>query len=119
MLPPAVDVELSGPFPDIPSDATFAAGFGEFLRLVEAHFGRKPVIYAPADAHARLLAGRFLDRPFWCRSIGRAPALADRDWTFWQHDDAGSCPGIAGSVDRDVFAGSRSAFGAFVGTADA
>lgn len=113
-LPPAVDVEFGGNCDRTPSREEFAVAFSTFLRTVEAHFGRKMVIYATKDAYTKLIAGRFTDRPFWFRAIAAAPVLKDRKWTFWQYHNKGSRPGVDGPVDLNAFVGTRAEFDAFL-----
>ena len=109
-LPPAVDVEFEGNCDEEPGRDDFVIGMLAFLEVVDAHFGAKTVIYASRDSYKKLVGGRFLDRPFWFRSVVSAPVLNERMWTFWQYHDRGSRAGIDGNVDLDAFAGTEEEF---------
>lgn len=112
-LPPVLDMEWNGHSPTCtikpPRDKVLAE-MRVFIRGIERHYGRKPIIYAPIDFHREILVGEFKDYPFWVRSVRTHPGTRyeDRDnWLFWQYTAKGSVPGIKGHVDRNVFAGSR------------
>jgi lysozyme len=48
--------------------------------------------------------------PLWIASYTSSPGVpsAWAGWTFWQYNDNGQLPGIAGNVDVDYFQGSES-----------
>ena len=112
-LPPVLDMEWNGHSPTCtkkPPRAKVLAEMKEFIRRVEKHYGRKPIIYSSVDFHREILVGHFNDYPFWLRSVAGYPKTkyTGRDeWLFWQYTGTGEVPGIKGEVDRNVFAGSR------------
>lgn len=113
-LPPVLDMEWNGHSPTCtkkPPRATVLAEMREFVRRIERHYGRKPIIYSSVDFHREILEGHFNDYLFWLRSVAGHPSTkyqARDEWLFWQYTGTGTVPGIAGEVDRNVFAGSQS-----------
>lgn len=107
----AVDVETErGGNPTIDQVVAFAA---EFRRLVG---GRHPlVIYTSwgwwAGRDPRGVRGVTITPWLWharYRPISRGPGRMYGGWafpTFWQHTSTGSCPGVAGDCDLNVFYG--------------
>ncbi|HEV3001742.1 MAG TPA: glycoside hydrolase family 25 protein [Solirubrobacteraceae bacterium] len=83
---------------------------------MRAQIGRRPIIYT--GVFWRETLGNppdHLDCPLWLAAYvppGRLPALvprawSDEGWTFWQHTESGTCPGIPGPCDLNRFRGSR------------
>ena len=103
-LPPAVDVEFVGNCRNPPEPSLVRLELEKWLTLVERAHGRRPIIYSTPDAASAFLAQ--LPHPIWMRVMSREP---EGDWTFWQHDAAGTVPGVSGAVDLDVFRGNRAA----------
>ena len=77
------------------------------LREMEAHTGKRPIIYTDITFHQEILEGEFTDYPFWIRSTAAEPQerYNDRRWTFWQFTTTGRVPGVTGDVDRNTFYG--------------
>lgn len=71
-----------------------------WLDEVETVHGLRPLLYSNAAFHDRHLHSIEADR--WLASYSRIPG---EDWTFWQYTSDGRVPGIAGPVDRNVYAG--------------
>lgn len=106
-LPPVLDVEqLNGV-----SSAQLRAEVREWLQLVEAHYGVKPIIYTNVDFYLRHLGSEFDDYPLWAAHYYQPeePRIG-RDWLFWQHSDKGRVNGIVDKVDFNVFNGDSSDF---------
>jgi lysozyme len=112
-LPPVVDVEHMGPCTG-PQPSDVAQEIVDLLRLLEAHYGRRPLLYATAEFEAAYLRGGFTGEVFWARSMFWPPQFRTDQWRLWQYHDRGSRPGIAGPVDLDAFRGTKSDFQAFV-----
>jgi lysozyme len=83
------------------------------LDALEAHYGRRPVIYTDADFDAMFLQGQLAGERFWLRSLFWPPSFRTDRWVIWQFHDAGTRAGIKGPVDLNVFRGSRQQFEAF------
>ena len=118
-LPPVLDMEWT-PFsptcttrrdPDTIRDEART-----FLRIVESHYGQRPIIYTTVDFWTDNQMWRLGDYPFWLRSVAAHPDdLYDgRHWTFWLYTSTGLVPGINGEVDINVFDGSASDWAAWL-----
>ena len=111
-LPPVLDMEWNAHSPTCktrPPKETVVSEMRVFLNALERHYGQKPIIYTSVDFHRDNLVGEFKNHTFWLRAVADYPddIYHDRDWLFWQHTGTGSVAGIAGEVDRNVFAGSK------------
>ena len=60
-LPPVLDVEAAN-FHDV---AVMRREVARWLRLVEAHYGVRPILYSNHSFYQRHLAGHFDDYPLW------------------------------------------------------
>ncbi len=110
-LPPVLDVEWNGESKTCttrPSKAELLPQLQRFLNRLEAHYGKRPIIYTSVDFHRDILVGEFQNYHFWVRSVAAHPTetYADRRWAFWQYTSTGVIPGIKGDTDINVFAGS-------------
>lgn len=78
----------------------------DWLKVVEKHYGVKPIIYSSYRFRRDILSDkRFLEYPFWMAHYYVAEPAKDIEWSFWQHTDCGKLSGIRGSVDCNVFNG--------------
>jgi len=106
-LPPVLDVESYGN--DGVSAATVDAGVREWVEIVEAALGRKPLIYTSWGVWSGMTGSTaFGDVPLWVANWGvSCPSVPDgwNAWDFWQTTDSGSISGIGGNVDLDNFNG--------------
>jgi lysozyme len=118
-LPPVLDVELT---PDsktckqTPHRDAALATIAEMLNEMEAHYGKRPVIYTTVDFYQRFLQHDFADYPIWVRSTKFYPSVkyGDRQWHFWQYQSDGKVAGIRSKVDRNAFYGSEDQWQAFL-----
>jgi lysozyme len=113
-LPPVLDVEVDGGL----SPKLVAARAHDWVERVRDRLGVEPIVYTGNDLWRDVGAGPLGNQPLWlahytanCPMIP-APWTA---WTFWQHTDHGSVPGIVGNVDLDLFAGTPGDLRAGVG----
>ncbi len=109
-LPPVLDIEWnhhSKTCKKRPKPATVRKEMAVFLDIVQAHYGKKPLIYTTVDFHEQNLEGHFANYQFWVRSVADHPdnVYRQRDWHFWQYTGTGRVPGITGDADINVFAG--------------
>lgn len=105
-LPPVLDVEAAN-FHDV---AQMRREVARWLRLVEAHYGVRPILYSNHSFYCRHLAGHFDSYPLWLAHYEvPAPALPRSKWIIWQHSDEAYVPGIRGTVDFNVFQGNYQA----------
>jgi lysozyme len=110
-LPPVLDVEWNGESKTCryrPSPLTVQTEMKRFMDRLEAHYGKRPIIYTSVDFHRDNLVGQFKDYHFWVRSVAAHPTeiYPERRWAFWQYTSTGVIPGIDGDTDINVFAGS-------------
>ena len=101
-LPPVLDVEVLNAV----SVPQLQAGVLKWLRIVEDHYGVKPIIYSSANFYKYHLGEKFDQYPLWVAHYGpkKRPRI-HRQWTFWQHSETGRVNGIKAPVDFNVFYG--------------
>ena len=109
-LPPVLDIEWNHHSPTCqtrPAPHTVRREMAVFLDIVQAHYGKKPMIYTTVDFHRQNLQGHFGNYAFWVRSVADHPdnLYHQRRWSFWQYTGTGRVPGIDGDADINVFAG--------------
>lgn len=82
-----------------------------WLRLVEQHYGVRPIVYTNISFYKKYLQGKFEDYPLWVAHYlePHQPRIT-RDWLFWQHSETGRVNGIISKVDFNVFNGDSLAF---------
>ncbi len=110
-LPPVLDVE---------TEIEHIAGYDvnklrsevlTWLRIVERHYGVKPILYTGYKFRMRYLSdAAFDDYPFWIAHYYVDKLAYKGPWAFWQHTDAGRIDGIKGDVDINLFNGSLEDF---------
>lgn len=102
-LPPVLDVEHAE-FHDV---SVMRRNVTVWLRLVERHYGVRPILYSNYSFYKRYLAGHFDKYPLWLAHYEvDQPRLPREKWIIWQHSDESYIPGIRGTVDFNVFQGS-------------
>ncbi len=102
-LIPLIDVEHRGRV----SDKKFIRDLKELLRLLEKHYGKKPLLYSYQNFYNRHLCGHF-DGYHWmiAKYQDEKPVLNDdTDYIMWQYTAKGSIEGIRGHVDRSRIMG--------------
>ena len=120
-LPPVLDVEWNGASKTCkyrPSKVTAVAELQRYMDRIEAHYGKRPIIYTAVDFHRDVLVGEFKNYHFWLRAVADHPSKVyeDRRWAFWQYTSTGVIPGVDGEVDINVFAGSQKNWKSWVAT---
>ncbi|MBQ7443382.1 MAG: glycosyl hydrolase family 25 [Bacteroidaceae bacterium] len=100
-LLPIIDVESRGraSLPD------FQEKLLRFVRLVERHYGVRPIIYTSRDFYNKYLAGPFSNYKYMiARYHTDIPELVDdAAFVMWQYTSSGRVRGIRGNVDRSCF----------------
>ena len=73
-----------------------------WLKAVEEHYGRKPIVYA-SDSYARdILSSEITEGfPMWIARYNEQPPRFE-DWTMWQFTDKAVLHGASGYVDLSV-----------------
>ena len=117
-LPPVLDLEWthkSRTCPFRPDAATVRAEARIFLQPLTAYYGKRPVIYTTVDFYRDNELWRLDGYPFWLRSVAGHPSdvYPGPALGFWQYTGTGLVDGIDGPTDLNVFAGTRSQWGAW------
>jgi lysozyme len=110
-LPPVLDLEWNGHSRTCPKKVPAGRALEKIavmLEVMEAHTGKRPIIYTDVAFHREVLEGQLPGYNFWLRSVAAEPheTYRNRPWLFWQFTTTGHVPGISGPVDRNVFNGS-------------
>ncbi len=102
-LPPVLDIEKS----NRRSKKEIVDGALVWCRMIEEHYGVKPIIYTSPGFYDKYLADDFEDYPLWIAHYYKdLPRMHHRKWQFWQHTDKAKINGIKRGVDLNVFNGS-------------
>jgi lysozyme len=106
-LPPVLDIEVEEGY----SDMQITMACKTWLKVIEKHYGVKPIIYTNVKYYNRLIRGKLDEYPLWIANYRQAkPQIpADQKWLFWQHSDKGRLVGINEFVDLNVFSGDSTA----------
>lgn len=103
-LPPILDLEIDKSIMER-DHAKVCRIAKEWLKIIEEHYGVKPIIYTYNNYYRDYMKGHGFDGyDFWIARYGAEPSA--RRWEFWQFTDKGSVAGIDGKVDIDQFRGS-------------
>lgn len=104
-LPPVLDIEIDDNLPR----ETIIEGMREWIRLVEIRYAARPIIYTNYKFYNKFVAGEFDRYPIWIAQYGdEVPRLGgNKQWIFWQYGNMGKLQGIKGTVDFNVFHGSK------------
>ena len=111
-LPPVLDVEWNSHSKTCPGKVdrdTAIARIKILLDAMQAHTGKRPIIYTDPVFHREVLQGEFPEYHFWLRSVAAEPGriYGERPYAFWQFTTTGKVPGVAGKVDRNSFNGTE------------
>ncbi len=114
-LPPVLDAEwnhLSKTCKKRPPAHRVRSEFRIFLKALERHYGKRPIIYTAPDFYEDNFKGSFKGYKFWLRSVIAHPKVRynRRNWLFWQYTGTGRMAGVKGNIDINVFNGSMGAF---------
>jgi len=101
-LPPAVDLEFPGNCRHRPSKAKFHKELHDFLRIVEARYGKQAVLYLTPHFDKRYRVSATFERPLWLRSLKSEPRFGARRWTIWQSSSRRRLDGVHGRVDWNI-----------------
>jgi lysozyme len=111
-LPPVLDMEWT-PFSPTCTirkpAAEIRASAAEYMNLIAAHYGQRPILYTTVDFYRENEMWRLSGNEFWLRSVTAHPAerYEGQAWTFWQYTGTGLVPGFSGQTDINVFNGSE------------
>lgn len=107
-LPHVLDMEWNPHSPTCrlrPDGATVRAEAEQFLDILQAHYGRRPLIYTTVDFFRETGIGKVRNTEFWLRSVAGHPRqiYPGAFWTIWQYTGTGIVPGVDGDVDLNVY----------------
>ena len=101
-MPPVLDVETASR----KSPVELKTSIKLWLDLVERHYGVKPILYTSYKFKMRYLNDSIFDAyPYWIAHYYVDSVRYEGKWSFWQHTDVGTVPGIERKVDLNVFNG--------------
>ncbi len=102
-----------------PDGAKVRAEATRFLDILQAHYGRRPILYTTVDFFRETGIGRLKGTQFWLRSVAGHPRqiYPGAYWSFWQYTGTGLVPGIQGQVDLNVFRSAPGAWARWAGPA--
>lgn len=120
-LPPVLDLEWNNQSRNCPqkvSREVALANIRILLKEMEAHTGKRPIIYTDINFHADILVDQLHDYSIWLRSTADEPHARyhNRRWMMWQYTTTGRVPGIRGAVDRNAFYGTEAEWAHFAAT---
>lgn len=105
-IAPILDIEKTS---KIQSIADLRKGVKNWLDLVEAHYGTKPILYTGDNFFKTHLQGKeFENYPKWIANYNNhieEPKL--KEWLIWQFSEKGNVKGIGEFVDLNVFDGNE------------
>lgn len=109
-LPPVIDVELYDTLTEKPDAETVQENLHEMLEILEAYYGKTPILYAAPNTYRKYVSVFADDYLIWISNYYYEPYM---DWTFWQYTDSGVLEGYDGDqecIDLNVYCGSLSEF---------
>jgi lysozyme len=116
-LPPVIDLEYVGNCSARPGNGRLARELKAFIAIVQRHYRKTPVIYSTQAFFDDYLDAdpAFRACPLWVRNLyGEAQWSRGRTVLFRQFANHARLDGIKGSVDLDLFIGSKAQFAALI-----
>lgn len=102
-LPPVLDIETVGKLKPLQIKKEVL----DWLSVVEAHYGVKPIIYTNYKFKLDYLSDEIFDPyPYWIAHYYVDKVKYQNPWRFWQHTDLGRIDGIKDNVDLNIYNGS-------------
>lgn len=100
---PVLDIEKHS---TIQSKDKLREGLKNWLKIVEEHYGVKPMIYTGDRFFWEVLHDHGFDEyPIWVANYNPILEPETRDWIIWQFSEKGSLPGIREKIDLNVLVG--------------
>ena len=107
-LPPILDIEAK-PNKDIQTMEKLRLGLKNWLKVIEKHYGVKPIIYTNENYFKDHLAGHGFEKyTLWIANYQPVWGPSIKGWKMWQFSRRGRIRGVNGNVDLNVFRGSLS-----------
>jgi lysozyme len=103
-LPPVLDIEEVGKH----GSANMKKGIKNWLKIIEKHYGVKPIIYTNVNFFKKHLSGKeFNGYHFWIAHYTKTTPKVDKNWLFWQYSDKGVIKNIRSKVALNVHKGTK------------
>jgi lysozyme len=103
-LPPVLDIEEVGKY----GSENMKKGIKNWLKLIEKHYGVRPIIYTNVSFYKKYLSGKeFKDYNFWIAHYTKTTPNIDNGWIFWQYSDKGIIKNIRSKVALNVHKGTK------------
>ena len=100
---PVLDIEKHS---TIQSKDKLREGLKNWLKIVQEHYGVKPMIYTGDRFFWEVLHDHGFDEyPIWVANYNQIVEPETEDWTIWQFSEKGSLPGIGEKIDLNVLVG--------------
>ncbi|MCK5815423.1 MAG: glycoside hydrolase family 25 protein [Flavobacteriaceae bacterium] len=100
-FPPVLDIERKSVF----GKKKLREGVLNWLKLAEAHYGIKPIIYTGQSFYEKNLKGYVDGYQLWIAAYSGKHKVKKIDWTFHQFTEKAVVLGIEGKVDGNDFNG--------------
>ncbi|MDO6760367.1 GH25 family lysozyme [Tamlana sp. 2_MG-2023] len=98
-FPPILDIEEPSRF----GDKKLREGVLNWLKLAEAKYGIKPVVYTGKHFYDTRLKGYLEGYPLWIAAYSGKSRVSDVEWTFHQFSEEVNVAGIDTAVDGNSF----------------
>jgi len=104
-LIPVLDIEKHS---TIQPKEKLREGLKNWLKIVEAHYKVKPMIYTGDKFFWDVLHNQGFDQyPIWVANYNRVQEPQTRGWLIWQFTEKGSLPGIGEQIDLNIWRGDQ------------
>jgi len=113
---------------EVAASPTVGDWAAEWLRIVGQATGRPPILYSYQSYLYSIPTSRLTQYPLWIAAWGAddgtvpaTPPRTDRwsQWTWWQYTSQARVPGVTGTVDASLFAGTADQLATYGGRAAA
>lgn len=102
-FPPVLDIEHKG---DLDDRQIYEAAL-TWLKIVEDHYGIKPIIYTNYNFKMQYLNDSVMNSyPYWIAHYYVDSLKYKGEWKLWQYTDNGKLEGISNTVDFNLYNGS-------------
>lgn len=108
---PILDIE---DYPKTQTMQQLKLGIANWLKIVEKHYAKKPMIYSGKHFYETQLQQDFGDYPLWIGRYNFTFKEMDENWDFWQFTDRGFVNGVPTRVDLNIFNGNYQALKKYV-----
>lgn len=98
---PILDIEENA----LKADSKIIKEIGTWLKLIENHYGMKPIIYTNQAFFNKFIKGNFENYPLWIADYTRKNLTLynEEKLHFWQYSKNGKLEGIKGDVDFNSY----------------